>query len=321
MKLRTLLEKYMSGKMKATDFPLFRDSISQTSDRQLDAMLESLWMDKPVTPMDSRIKKEVKDTLEHQLGLPGKKHFLSWKNIAVAILLPVCMLSTVYLLVTGRLDTGQEFIVESAKGQKTQLLLPDGSKVWLNSGSHISYNSKYNQRNRTISLKGEAFFEVESNPGSKFRVNVGEVAVVVHGTAFNVEAYEGDSIISVSLNRGKVSLENQLNNQRIAQLQPNQSISINRYNLSSQITDCDADLNSLWTQNRLKLEEATTAELFRKMEHWYGVTIDGRQVNPNNRYSLTIKTESLREMLGLINRITPITYTINGEEVTVSDKK
>ncbi|MDU1892904.1 MAG: FecR family protein [Dysgonomonas sp.] len=320
MDLKALLNKYIAGNIKTDDFRSLRDLASNTSDKELDTTLQSLWMESESKPMNLGTKEEVRENLQRQLHITEKKRFLNWKNIAVSILLPALILSTTYLFITSRLESEQKFVVESAKGQKTQIYLPDGTKVWLNSGSYITYNSKYNRGNRSVSLKGEAFFEVEKNENSKFIVDVDGVAITVHGTAFNITAYENDSLISVSLNRGKVSVENTNSLHLIANLLPNQEIVVNRNDLSSELTHCDAELNSLWTQNRLKLEEATPSELFKKMEHWYGVNITIENENHKNKYSLTIKTESLREMLDLINKLTPITYSINGEEVTIRYK-
>ena len=321
MDLRTLLKKYMSGKTKVDDFKLLQDTIRNISDKELDSSLENLWAESEMRVMDPVIKQEVRETLQQQLHVTKRKSMFNWKNVAVAVLIPALLFSTTYLYFTSKPNVEQEFVVKSAKGQKTQIYLPDGTKVWLNSDSHISYNSNYNHDNRHISLKGEAFFDVEKNQESKFIVDVGDVTVIVHGTAFNVTAYEGDSIISVSLNRGKVSVENTNSHHIIASLSPDQQVTVNRNNFSSKLMACDAELNSLWTQNRLRLEDATTEELYKKMEHWYGVNITVSNINPNNVYSLTIKTESLREMLDLINKLTPISYTINGEEVRVTYKK
>lgn len=321
MNLKALINKYMSGKIKVDDFKQLQRVTHKVTDEELSSTLETLWMESGSKPMDVSTKKEVQETLERQLIVPQRKAFFKWKNIAVAVALPLLIFSTIYLYVTPRMIPEQQFVVESAKGQKTQIYLPDGTKVWLNSNSHISYNSNYNQNNRTVSLRGEAFFDVEKNEESKFIVDIGDVTVTVHGTAFNITAYENDSIVSISLNRGKISIEETDSHYQIASLTPNQEIIVNRNDLSSELRSCDAELNSLWTQNRLKLEEATTEELFKKMEHWYGVNISVSNINPNNIYSVTIKTESLREMLDLINKLTPITYTINGEEVKVTYKR
>lgn len=317
MELKALLKKYMSGKIKAEEFKQLRHSARNLSDKSLDSTLEVLWAESGRRAMDPETKKEVRETLQRELFTAKRRNPHNWRNIAVIILLPLFALSTTYLFIISRQATTQEFVVRSAKGQKTQVDLPDGTKVWLNSASQIRYNSRYNQKNRYISLKGEAFFDVKEDKKTIFIVDVGGVSINVRGTAFNVTAYEGDSLISVSLNRGKVNLENTYSRQTIASLLPNQQITINRKNLSTRLMKCDAELNSLWTQNRLKLEDVSTEELFKNMEHWYGVNIDVKHINPNNIYSLTIKTESLREMLDLINKLTPIIYHINGEEVSV----
>lgn len=77
----------------------------------------------------------------------------------------------------------------------------------------------------------------------------------------------------------------------------------------------------VWRLGKLKIENENLQEIVQKMERWYGIKIQLHDVPENKRYWMTIKTESLREMLEIINRVTPITYTINGEEVSITGRK
>lgn len=322
MDLKILLKKYMSGTIKVEDFKLLRKCIHDLSDKDLDGILEALWIESGRRKMDVETKREVREKLQRQLfSKPPRRTVGGWRNLAVAVLIPLFILSGTGLFILSQQHEPQDFVVRAAKGQKTQIDLPDGTRVWLNSASQISYTSNYNCKNRSISLKGEAFFDVKKNDKTMFVVDVGGISVNVHGTAFNVTAYESDSLVCVSLNRGRVSIENTDLHWTIANLSPNHQITVNRNNLSSEIIECDAEVNSLWVQNRLKMDDTFAEELFRKMEHWYGVNISASNVKPSHIYSLTIKTESLREMLELINILTPIKYQINGEEVIIVYKE
>lgn len=316
MKLYTLLKKYIEEKINKDEFIDLKQKLNATSDIQLESVFSDLWLETSIRTMNEDIKQDVKNNLNQYTHIK-KKRIFNWRRIAVAILFPTICLAASYTFITLNRSSVQEYIVMADKGQKTQIYLPDGTKVWLNSDSHIIYNSEYNQNNRQVKLIGEAFFEVEKNENSQFIVNAEGVSIVVHGTAFNVSAYEIDSVLSVSLNRGKVHIENNLNRSVIANLRPNQQILIKKNDLSSRILSCDAAIESLWTLNKLRLDDVSSQELFRKMEHWYGVNINVENINRNNKYALTIKTESLREMLDLINKLTPIKYSINGEEVNI----
>lgn len=320
MDIITLFKKYMSGKMKTDDFNLLRQRSSEITDEELSGTLESIWEGAERKPMDEGIKREVQESLHNRLFMHPKPK-TNWMKIAVSVLLPVLFLSTVYLLLKkDPMESPQYFTVFSEKGQKSRVYLPDGTIVWLNSDSRITYSSDFNQDNRHVKLDGEAYFDVQYHNGVKFTVETDVVNIVVQGTTFNVNAYQNDSTITASLNEGKITIENSGDNSLMASLRPDEQIMIRKTEMNYSVTTCDAGLNSLWTQNELKIEDASTAEMYRKIEHWYGVNIRLENANPDTRYGFTIKTESLREMLDLINKLTPITYTIRGKEVIITYK-
>ncbi|WP_321345795.1 FecR family protein [uncultured Draconibacterium sp.] len=95
--------------------------------------------------------------------------------------------------------------IEAENGQISKVKLPDGSLVWLNSGSKISYNNLFASNNREVNLEGEAYFEVQKDEDLAFVVNSGEIQVKVHGTKFNVEAFPDRRISTLSWNQGKYS--------------------------------------------------------------------------------------------------------------------
>ena len=102
----------------------------------------------------------------------------------------------------------------------------------------------------------------------------------------------------------------------IAKLEPNHKLIIGD-NGKCSLMACDAELDAIWRLGRLRIEGDGFKDLVEKMERWYGVDIKVEGRNLPNQYWMTIKTESLREMLEIINRITPIEYWINGEEVRI----
>lgn len=99
-----------------------------------------------------------------------------------------------------------EMFVYSPRGQRTELTLPDNTKVWLNSGSSLRYPANFNKKNRNVKIEGEAFFEVEKNPAKPFIVNTGEVKVKVYGTSFNIKAFPDEQYIETTLIKGKLSV-------------------------------------------------------------------------------------------------------------------
>lgn len=213
-----------------------------------------------------------------------------------------------------------ENVVMAPPGQKTQLVLPDGTLVWLNSGSRLSYNYQYSTQDRVVNLEGEAFFDVKKDTQYPFIVKTGAVDVKVHGTAFNVSAYEDEVNIMVALLRGKVSLLSADSQQLLTYLSPDQIATVSKNDLSCQVTLCDAETESSWHHNLLKFDGTPAKEVWKKLERWYGVDIALSNVSPSQTYWFTVKTESLTELLEMINKITPIEYKLDGKEVTIRYK-
>lgn len=207
-------------------------------------------------------------------------------------------------------------------GQKAEVSLPDGTKVWLNSGSTLTYSTDYAKDRRSVKLNGQAFFDVVRDSKRQFDVSVGDVKVLVHGTAFDVNGYGDHSELEVVLLRGHVTVVSALTDKLLADMKPNQKAIIPLREMEKcKLAACDAEVESVWRLGKLKIENENLQEIVQKMERWYGIKIQLHDVPENKRYWMTIKTESLREMLEIVNRVTPITYTINGEEVSITGRK
>ncbi len=208
------------------------------------------------------------------------------------------------------------------RGQKAQMELPDGSVVWLNSGSKLIYPTNFDLNNREVKLIGEAFFDITKSKKHQFKVEVGNVSINVFGTAFNVKGYNPNKKVEVALVRGKVSVNEISTGRLMTMMKPNQKVIVENNNkLTFALMACDAETISLWHYGKLKIENVTMAQIVEKMEQWYGVDINFKDNNNPKRYWMTIKTESLTEMLQVINKITPINYNIQGEEVIIRYKQ
>lgn len=130
-----------------------------------------------------------------------------WQKVAAILLIPLSILLAYLVLspVKEQAITYQEVI--SPFGTTSKITLPDGTIAWLNSGSKLKFPTKFNQEKREISLAGEAFFHVESDKQHPFIVHAQNMAIEATGTQFNVEAYNNDTIVAVTLIEGKVNVE------------------------------------------------------------------------------------------------------------------
>ncbi|QGY43680.1 DUF4974 domain-containing protein [Maribellus comscasis] len=251
---------------------------------------------------------------------PGKNIRLFpnwWNKTAVILLIPFITISIYFYF--SRPNTAQEgqktqYIVPP--GQKSNMILADGTRVWLNSGSTLTCFMG-DELNRKVHLEGEAFFDVTKDKKNPFFVETEKYTVKVYGTSFNVRAFKEQVTSEIILEEGAVSVVTG-NNEEI-KLKPNQRFYINEEN-KYQVSAIDPEYYTCWKDNVLRVNNEELQHLIVRLERWYGVSISipNFEKVKNLRYTLTIKTESCREMLELMRLVTPFTYTINGENITIN---
>lgn len=312
---------YLSGKALPWEKAEVDEWLAESAEhRSLFRSLEKEWSFlKEGTPLSLPDKEQVWTKIRGMIDLPVTAASYSKQVLIKYISLTACIallfgVALSLLFNSGRGESTQ-FTAYAPLGEKAQLTLPDSSRVWLNSGSTLTYFTQ--SRQRRVHLQGEAFFEVTKDPRKVFIVQSGDVSVQVHGTSFNVSAYDTDPYIAVSLESGLVSLFNNKNGVVLAQLQPNQMGRVSKADLSCSIVADDTGITKLWTNNILKVYDNNIYEVVKKLERWYGVDITLENANPDSRYTFVVKTESMKELLGLLNKMTPIAYKIEGKEVTI----
>jgi len=310
----------MFGKINPDELKQLRSEFGESSAEDQWLAVKTLWDDErtpSIMPADTKVK-----VLDNLNRYTKKSSFnLNWIKIASAILLPLLLTWGPYWYISRQNNHTQQpdMVVMADAGQKTHVCLPDGSKIWINSKSSLSYPSDFGKENRTVRLEGEGYFEIVKNESIPFHVETDKINVVVHGTKFNVSAHSYHPDVRVSLLEGSVSVENK-EHIALATLTPQHTMKLNKENMLFDIILEDTNLTALWSQNKCRVEDASAEEVFRRMGYWYGMDITVENKNTEYRYGFTIKEESFREFLELINELTPLEYSINGEEVTIRYK-
>jgi len=158
-------------------------------------------------------------------------------------------------------------------GKTSEVLLPDGTKVFLNAGSRLVYPENFTGKTREVFLVGEAFFDVSHDQKHPFIVQVSDLRVKVLGTRFNVSAYPSDNVIETVLAEGKVRMER--NNaglfDRATDLVPNQLASFDRTTRETNIRVVDTENYTLWTAGIIKFESADLNRITKRLERFYNI--------------------------------------------------
>ena len=191
------------------------------------------------------------------------------------------------------------------RGEKSQLVLPDGSKVWVNSESRLSYPGNFMNGNRKLKLSGEAYFEVAKLNGEPLTVETNDYSVHVLGTKFNVMAYPDFNRTETSLIEGKIEI---CKGEQTIPIVPGQIVTYqeNRF----KIKEDNTRLTTRWKDDIFDFDKITFKELVTRLERWYNVEIDVKNPELNRIiYSGVFKNEeTIWQVLQTFELTLPIRY-------------
>jgi ferric-dicitrate binding protein FerR (iron transport regulator) len=210
---------------------------------------------------------------------------------------------------------------QTLPGQKSSITLRDGSIVWLNSGSKISYQTNFNDSLRIIDLDGQAYFEVFKDKAKPFIVRCRDLEVKALGTSFDVNGY-AESQIQISLLTGSVelSIPNFLEARDNVILQPGEYSIIDQNNKFIEKGIFDPYEVLAWKEGRLIFDNATIHQIIPKLELWYGVNIVNElSMNLHKPYTSTFEGENLDNILLNMGGVLQFDYEIKGNDVTLKN--
>lgn len=203
------LTRYLNGELSAQESDEVRGWFDQSDEgrKELD-QLEIIWgLADRLNQMEKINNEKARTKIDSRITSPERSWQIfrqSFQKIAAILIIPVLILSAYLFFQNGRNQLAeQEFL--ATYGTRSTLTLPDGSKVWLNSGSKLKYGKDFNQNSRTVFLAGEAFFDVAASRFKPFDVVTGRFTVRAVGTEFNVFSYEDDEF-ETSLEEGNTEI-------------------------------------------------------------------------------------------------------------------
>lgn len=190
-------------------------------------------------------------------------------------------------------------------GGEYQLILADGTKVWVNAGSELSYPIAFTGDKREVSLKGEAYFEVAHDKQKPFYVHTHNLNVKVTGTSFNVAAYPEETENSITLLEGSVSVLKE--EQIIASLSPGKQLLYDSESENFRIEDADIESTIAWKNGFFLFREEPLSSIVGKLGRWYDVSFSFSTPAEDKKYSGYIRRDtpidSILSILRLTNEI------------------
>lgn len=363
--IESLLAGYIEGRLSPEEkkqfFDLLIDSTNESVFREL--LMKNIYAfpgtiagsgkDPDFSDIYSKIIQEIDLRDSEEADLRSIRRKSVYRRILINISAAAAVF--VFAFITGRLTMRTEvaktepsvsmYEVKAPYGSRSEIGLPDGTTVILNAGSYFSYGNDYNNSNRNVTLKGEAYFKVARNENLPFVVNAGPLNIIALGTEFNVKAYDDENAIETTLVTGKVEIthEGSENDAQVVDLNPNQKAIFIRNQegfLLEDIKDSEEDTiepvqtimsNILiapqvnveqvvaWTTGKLILRGESLDRLCVELERKYDVTIIFREEEIKKfRFTGVLLDETLEQVLNVIKLTAPISYSLDGKTVYMS---
>ena len=203
-----------------------------------------------------------------------------------------------------------DIVIEAPVGARTCMYLPDGTQVWLNACSRLTYSQGFGINDRNLKLEGEGYFEVSRNEQLPFIIHTQEVDVTVLGTQFNFKNYADDSEASVSLLSGKVKLSNHLRQEETLYLQPNEKVTLNKLTGEMKTTCTQVQNSKIWTHDELFFDEELLVDIAKKLMRNYDVKIEVADSLKNTRFygSFKMSGSTIEQVLETISSTNRMKY-------------
>ena len=377
-KFSILLAKALSEEVSPVELIEFQSLMSENPERRSQFVnLEEIWKSQPAIKNNhlaieeayllhlGRLKDQVNDFEEDISLLPTHNEDFQlypvkkpWFRKLLSVTVVVLVLLSCGLLIRNLIQQRATLVADNKKylneinvnpGVKTKLMLPDGSKVWVNSDSKLSYAETFKGATREVFLEGEAYFDVVKDPNHPFIVHTSGIDIRVLGTAFNIKAYKAEPTIETTLIHGLIEVTkiNQPNAPKVI-LKPHEKMIFDKYaveetaskdprltddnyrqeeivkpaitiiHLTKNIAD-SAILETSWVYNRLSFEDEKFDDLALKMERWYNIRISiNNEKVKTYRLTGSFESETIDEALKELQYLVSFKYRVSGNVISIN---
>ncbi|MGY0037823.1 FecR family protein [Pedobacter sp. NJ-S-72] len=207
--------------------------------------------------------------------------------------------------------------VSTPRGGQYRIILPDGTKVWLNSSSSLKFPEQFTSNERNVELKGEAYFEVAKNASKPFKVTVNSTVVKVLGTHFNIMAYNDDPFIKTTLLEGSVQLSNITT---LDILKPGQQAVINKSGFVK-VINTDTEQSIAWKNGYFFFNRANLKDIMKQLSRWYNIDVIYKGKMPvEEEFVGKIKRDSELSKTLKILEFSGVNFKIIGNQLIVTSK-
>lgn len=287
-----------------------------------------------------KARKKIHDKINKNISISrnAKSIFYKISTFAAIGLLLLSILTNIYQaynpkilekeIIINKVPAKNDIIYSyyTEKGVKGKIVLPDGSEVWLNSDSRITYPNNFDSDKRRIKFEGEGYFKIQKDSLCPMEIKTPKgMKIEVLGTSFHLRSYDNEVEEQATLFHGKIEISKTQGNKKILDvktIKPGESLYFSRKNKIAISHSVDTTKKIAWKNGKLIFDETPIKEAAKMLERWHGYKIiinDSKVLS--NKYSATFKTESIIQILELFKYTSPIDYKIYGKNVYIETRK
>ena len=355
--IKLLIAGYLSGSLKPDELSALMSWINESPDNKkyFNAMRHTWSLSSNDLSLHEKEKTVLKfaEKLSHNNIGKRLQSFWNWQRMAASwVILFICAGALGWFLndksANNTSSSAESVTVIYAKtGSQTIVDMPDGTKVWLNGGSRLTYENTYGNHDREVQLTGEACFEVITNPEKPFMVKAGGLSIKALGTTFNVKAYPEDESVTTTLVKGKVVVEGMDENNQLFSIvmKPNDNITYRteqqkpetqsqgdeKYQVTPEKKISDPiviennikpELFTSWKDNLWIIEKQNLGNLSKDFERRYNVQIIFSSEDIKNyRFSGSIQNEPIEQVMKILRRTIPLKYSFDRNVISIDEDK
>lgn len=324
-----LLEKFRSGDMTSEELQDLKSLMDTTSDQELRDILMSEW-DKfdHYSPLpDEKIEKlyekmNIKGGNVHRNRVSLKNY---WMQIAASILFIIAGSLTVLTYMQNKTISSlaeQNVVIRSGDYGKSLVTLPDGTIVYLNAKSSLTYSQDFGRESRNVALSGEGFFEVKKDIKKQFTVKTDYMDITVLGTKFNVYAYQDKDIVEMSLVEGSVNIATVLPPYKNINVKPNEKVTYYKKTGELKHESTSNEAETAWMKKELVFRSEKLENVFNCLSRKFAVSFNVEDESLlDDIYTGTFEDENIESILKVLKTHYKFDYQNEDGIITIQSKE
>jgi len=319
--MNNLNHKYRTNKLSAEELIELREEVNSTDDHTLENEMYDIWINEDIDTsfISDQIIDKVKINIDEAIGIKHSKRrtLIHIAQIAATILLPFFIISTFYLFREKSLLLSEDIIISTGKGESANVTLPDGTIVFLNYESKLSYSLKtYNKKERNINFEGEGYFQVHFDKNNPFSIASRGLLIKDLGTTFNLLSRKNEKRAVLSLEEGCVSFMSTQTGREII-LEPNQKAILDQTTDQITVVNDDEIKNaSAWQNGNMIFRNTELALVIQAIEKTYDVKIIINCKDClNDKFTGTLPVSNLNEVLEILENSYNLTATMSDKKI------